>query len=1155
MQSEPSTVFDRSPPVKPFSEEPLDPTQHGHDSHGEQRVSGVRDGEPGDCSLSRDSSGAQPPLNGRTATPPPLPSSIDPVSQYELAAAAQFSKSPADRGLKVTPPASTYSGFSLESFPNEVLTHILSHLPPPSLSSIALVSRRLHTLVTTPHAWRIAFSRYFPGPYTVEDGAWLSVGENSDRVTSDKRYFSRLTALASWRSEYILRTRLLRSLSRGKPGQFEPPKRSGTVRTANVRNGSAVVTYTSQLLYPVSHLHGSFGSEVTKKEPVFIHGASEQGIASASDPSAVKVGTWGLSDHQMFRHFADLFPGDAEYGLGSGDLAGMPNRMDVSQPYGMIYGEACPQGRAYFISTTEQRGRFLGLSDLGSQPHLGIPALNHITSGTTAVWIAKSSNMLKMTDGLIAMLSGSSTGILSAYALGPHPTYEKRYERGQVTARWVLCPGVPIVAIAVDESFSPRRYARRRIWATALNALGEVFYLSDIPRQPDVASTKLTAEEYDQLAWKTGRSARWELVELTRRTARPDPFSREPLDGSYSPRSSSDAMKLDEKQIIAETKEIERFLSFRPKHFRKVCEGWDMRRELMVDFAGDDGQGAGESIIVISRGMGEDETAAIRRYTRKISTLAMPPLSLGPLAVDGAPAPSLFGGPVKSPITPSLAGTSGSSTPSRASSGFGEPICTAANTEWCISDFNFSDRKSIQITTTALDRSNYALLTADEDPLIGMSGSSAFSSAMSSPLPHLKQATANTDVPGQRGRYMAVGTTTGMVFVWDVRSPASKNPEIIKDIGPIRIIQTESPQVSSVALTSLYLVHGGNDGLVQAWDPLASSTRPIRTINSRFSSRARRRLVQAEASMHGVGNNYYATGAICLDTDPTVLRGMVALGTHLRYWSYSASAADQYKSSKRRLRRGLRGSNGAADGGQRFNNSGRGALNDYIQDERVEMERQRIADEKERAHLSQRFGVDLLGPDVSEDQLLAYAQLLSEESFSSEAVKRGSSDIAIPNAFPSASSAVSTSPSDTIGPNDSSFAPDELSSASSPYEDPLDDDENLDPEIAEAIRLSLLDQPPLPKADLGPAALDTTPYPTSSSPQPASTSPVLPESSRQQEIDDLEFAIQLSLAEAESQSQSQSQSQPEEFPALAPWSATPPPPPPSGRDKGKGRAL
>ncbi|PWY66456.1 F-box and WD domain protein [Aspergillus heteromorphus CBS 117.55] len=1137
MQSEPTAVFDRSPSVDPSSEAFLEITQHGHDLHGEHRVSGPPPHEPEHSGLRRDSpeAGEQPPLDEPTATEPAQ--WIDPVSQYENEIAKSSWRPKASP--RVAQPA-IYTGVSLEAFPNEVLTHILSHLPPPSLSSMALVSRRLHSLVTTPHAWRVAFSRYFPGPYTVEDGAWTV--NPSDSVTSDRRYFSRLTALASWRSEYILRTRLLRSLSRGKPAQFEPSKKTGTVRSASVANGSAVVTYTSQLMYPVSHLHGAFGTEVSKKEPLFIHGASEQGIASASDPSSVKVGTWGLSDHQLFRHFADLFPGDAEYGLGSGELVGAPNRMDVSQPYGMIYGEACPQGRSYFISTTEQRGRFLNLAASTSQPHLGIPALNMIGTGITAVWIAKFSNVLKMTGGLVAMLSGSSTGVLTAYALGPHPTYEKRYERGQVTAKWVLCPGVPIIAIAVDDSYSPKRHARRRIWATVLNALGEVFYLSDMPRQPDVPSTKLTPEEYDHLAWKTGRSVRWELVELSRRTARPDPFNRDLVDGSYSPRSSSDSMKLSEEQIAAETREIECFLSFRPKHFRKACEGWNMRRELKVDFAGDDGHGAGESAIVICPGIGEDEQASIRRYTRKVSKHDLP--SSNPIRpsqnTDSVPPSSIFGGPAKLPVD------SAEDTPSsRASSRISETVCSISNTEWRITDFNFGDRKSIEITTSALDISTYALVTTDEDPLIGMSGSSASSSATSSPLPHMKQPPGSPEVPGQRGRYLAVGTAAGMVLVWDIRSPTSKTSELINSVAPVRLIQTESPQVSCVALTSLYLVHGGNDGLVQAWDPLASSTRPIRTINSRFSTRARRRLVQAEASIHGVGNNFYATGAISLDPDPTVLRGMVALGTHLRYWSYSSSAADQYKSSKRRLRRGPRGGNAVTEG-QRFNTSGRGALTDYIEDEKVEMQRQEVADRKKRAHLSHRFGVDLLGPDIDEDQLLAYARLLSEESYTSEASKRTdhlySSSIAMRSTSPSDND----NDTDTVGPNDSSFAPDELSSASSPYEDLADD---LEPEIAEAIRLSLLDEAQAP--DTGADSFDLFPshfHPHSSPPSPSKSTPPVAESSNQQEIDDLEFAIQLSLAEAESQSQSHAF---EEFPALQ----ASPGKKDSDKGKGKRRAL
>jgi hypothetical protein len=905
----------------------------------------------------------------------------------------------------------------------------------------------------------------------------------------------------------------MRSLSRGKPAQFDPSK-AGNVRSVRARHGAAVATYNSQLLYPVSHIHASFGPD---KDPLFIHGAAEQGVASASDPSTVKVGTWGVADHQMFRHFADLFPGEAQYGLGSGDLVGLPNLMDVSQPYGMIYGEGCPQGRTYFISTTEQRGRFLGASELGSHPPLGIPAINMITQATCSVWIAKSSHVLKMTQGLVGMLSGSSSGVLTAYSIGSHPTYDRRYAPGQVTGRWALCPGVPIIGIAVDEQFSPRRHSRRRIWAVALNALGEIFYLTELPRSPEIPlSAKLNAEQLDEVAWKTGRSVHWEMVEVSRRVARPDPFNRELVDGSYSPRSSSDSMALNEHQIAAETKEIEKFISFKPKHFRKLCEGWDMERDLKVDFAGDDGRGAGESIIVIARGSSEDTKASVRRFTRTVSKLDLSSsTNPEPFPQATETPPSLFGGPVN--VSSLKVPTS--LPPSRASS---RSSATSAEFGWRISEFTFGDRKSVEVSTSAMDVSIFATLTADEDPLLAMSGSS-YSSATSSPmLPHMDQPRSALEVPGQRARYLAVGTSTGMVFVWDIRTPATNSAEVIKSIFPLRIISTESPRVSCLGITSLYLVHGGNDGLVQAWDPLASSTKPIRTISSRFSNRARRQLVQAEASVLGVGNNYYATGAICLDTDPTVLRGMVSLGTHLRYWSYSSSAADRYKTSKRRLRRLMRMGNGGGDG-QRFNNSGRGAIEDYIEDERVEMQRQKIADEKERAHLSARFGVDLLGPDIDEEQLLAYAQLLSQEAFSGDASKASDGG--------AVSSSVTSASFETVGP--SSFGQGEISSSSSPYQESADD--NVDDELAEAIRLSLLD--------------DQTHDPTHSIPikyakgvQPRESSPEVAESSRQQEMDDLEFAIQLSLAEGKSREDDW-----EEFPSLAPSS-------PSGKGKGKARA-
>ena len=145
----------------------------------------------------------------------------------------------------------------------------MSHLPPQTISAMSLVSKRFHNLVTTPHAWRIAFSRYFPGADALNavTGIHRTSIRGQEIQLSEKRVFARLSALASWRSEYILRTRLLRSLARGKPAQFQPVGRSSGGRHAAGVQSAAVVTYSSGLLYPVSHLHATFGVGLNKKQP------------------------------------------------------------------------------------------------------------------------------------------------------------------------------------------------------------------------------------------------------------------------------------------------------------------------------------------------------------------------------------------------------------------------------------------------------------------------------------------------------------------------------------------------------------------------------------------------------------------------------------------------------------------------------------------------------------------------------------------------------------------------------------------------------------------------------------------------------------------------------------------------------------------------
>ena len=985
----------------------------------------------------------------------------------------------------------------------EVLTHILSHLPPETLSSMSLVSRRFHKMVTTPPPWRIAFARYFPG---ADSTTGFVKASTVDLERSQRRTFTRLSALASWRSEYILRTRLLRSLGRGRPALQATTKSSSRQAAHTV---ASVATYQSGLIFPVSHIHATFGIGLNKKQPLFIHGAAEQGLASSSDPGAAKAGSWGLSDFQAFKHFSDLFVGEDEYGLGSGNVVGMPNVMDVSQSYGRVYGEACPGGRLFYTATTEQRGRFLSIASTADHS-LGIPEVTMIGCAVCSVWIAKSESVLKATNGLFGLLAGFSNGVLAAYALGTSPLYDRRFGNGEPTAKWVLCPGVPIISMVVDERISRRRLEANRPWAVILNALGEVFCLYDIPIKPDYKG-KASSADVERLAWQTGRSVEWSLVEHTRRQAKVDPFGTSAVDGSYNPSTSSALSGLSVEQLIAGTREVEQFIHYKAKYFRGICDGWDMRRKLLVDFAGDDRHGAGESIFIISCGLDEGQSSSIKRLTRYKRKLSVRhDLEPWPTVQDGNPRASIFGG--SSEINTSQ--TSSSVPKSRTSST--DDLEMRFDVEWRISTFSFGNLRNLQISAVALDCSDLATISATEDPLLGMSGSSNSSSPVLSPRGQSHILASSSDIPGHRARLMGIGTMSGVVLLWDARASISPAPDVINIIDPVRFIFTKSPQVSSLALTSLYLVHGGNDGLVQAWDPLASTTEPIRTLNSRFSDRARRRIAQADASVHGVGHNYFAAGAIILDPDPTVLRGMVSLGTHLRYWSYSSTAADAYKSRKRGQlrRRSERGSNQAAE--HKVTATGRGLLKDYILNEQIELERDEAARLKEEERLTGRFGTRLLGPGANEEELLAYAAMLSEEAWASDEAKRkGSEDFG-------------------------AMAPPRNGNRSGAHD-------SMDADLEEALRLSMTENeqrssPSLARTDV-PIRYASGAKRNSKSPRSTASGSFSPSAPTEEE--DLEFALQLSLAEERSKQMDDAG-----FPSLE----KSPSPGSEGSGKGKGKS-
>ena len=985
------------------------------------------------------------------------------------------------------------------------------------------MSKRFHELVTTPHAWRIAFSRYFPGPEVLN--TLDSTSENSteeDALRVDHRLFARLTALASWRSEYIQRTRLLRALGKGKPADFVDATRAGSSRSNLSAIPVAQVTYNSNLMAPVTHIHANFGATLNNKSLKFIHGADENAAASTSDPQWGKIDSWGSLDVFQPHQFADTFPGDPMYGLGAGDVVGVPNMMDVSQVYGMIYGEGLSAGLLRYRSVEEKRGRTLMWTVGADDADNGVPALMDGHS-VCSVWIAKSSKVPDLSEGLVGILSGSSTGVLTAYSIGNSGVRDRRIERGEIIARWVLSPGVPLIAIVVDEDLSSQRLLDNRIWIVVLNALGEIFFLDDMLKQSEEANSPPPSRDshtmklwQENLAWANGRSVHWKLLEASRRLARPNPFQQSAIDGSYSPRSSWNKMYLNPKQLAAETKEIIDFMHKKPKDFQKLCDGWDMQRRLEVDFASSDECNAGETICVVSCGLQEGQEALIKRFThcrfREESSTFLQKLSDESSPASDNQVSSIFGG---SPFISHSGASIDSSGVQERNDAFRRRSFDLTE-EWRISRFEFGGLKTPQFTTTAIDQSTCSRILASEDPLLLPSLSSASSSPTSSPLDKMATGGSIGNIPGQRARFLAAGTKNGTVFLWNIRAPVSSNTFLENSVKPIRIIYTDSPQISCLALTALYLVHGGNDGLVQAWDPLASTTEPIRTLNSRFSSRARRRLIQAEASPAGVGINLFAAGAICLDSDPTMLRGMVSLGAHLRYWSYDSLTIESYRNKKRRARRSERGSN---QGAERYSGTGRGALMEYIANEKLELEREKRNKRKEEERLAGRFGVDLLGPGASEDEIMAYATMLSEEAAQVDELRRKSSS-------------ERSSSSDTI-----------IEEAISPPVSSIQQDEFMDREeedVTEAIRMSLQGSspsasPPSASSDIPIKFAKKKRLPIRSPSNPNSSVPSRSELAPHRhsgsppgstESDELEFALRLSLAEEQSRTASKETTQP-----------------------------
>lgn len=168
----------------------------------------------------------------------------------------------------------------------EVLIHALSFLDPHSLLTAALISWRFHSLVTSSHAWRSAFSRYFPSSLAISSSpdARESAAFSSSQ---DRRYFTRLSGPEkngnAWRKEYILRTRLLRNLAKGRTNIST----NVTTPISHNSHGSVVITYPAATgSWSVSHIAANFAPRGVRLLHASVH---TPGAVSASDPTIGKI--------------------------------------------------------------------------------------------------------------------------------------------------------------------------------------------------------------------------------------------------------------------------------------------------------------------------------------------------------------------------------------------------------------------------------------------------------------------------------------------------------------------------------------------------------------------------------------------------------------------------------------------------------------------------------------------------------------------------------------------------------------------------------------------------------------------------------------------------------------------------------------------------
>ncbi|KAF3940091.1 hypothetical protein ABW19_dt0203281 [Dactylella cylindrospora] len=808
----------------------------------------------------------------------------------------------------------------------------IAYLDPPSLLSLTLTNHYFHKLISSPHTWRLLFLQWFPD----SKGQFTPLTPPPD--AAQVKLHPEDIETNHWRTEAILRSRLLRNLNKARPELREAGNRSsGSVyvepqfKSTHLKTipKSVIMSMMHLIQPPITHLFGIFDDDPLKPNTKVNHSAPDfhpspsfrtcnlnNGQASVWSPGNGQLVTEGEGGTMVFTRYeksqytlatsfdvmeiVDIHQNGAGFAV-IGRRWG-ENRINCLAGFRLGTGE-----RMEFILSHEQNQSLVGigtrvwvadLAGYGAVPGVGLEEISPeeiqketdkdaegdeedidtyikriLSTGSAAERNKVQDEVLKKKYKSVRVPNAS--GVFSEYGVGlvyitsegdvhvfqvdtsplaPEFDIHRTLETNRM-AKWRVSPRCALINLKVDDDYTPEKKALGRPWCVVQNIVGEIWTFSGDPNPPpEFQESGLTEEEEEEADLERAdneieNGPIGDELSLMDHTEREETWQRIRQELADKYKAERDAARDAEKKKIAqhvqghwtmiEGTRVERPISgfYLDDLYRDTglivgdnenLQPLKLPWIMEVDFGG-------YNVVTFTTTSTEERRVQGFRYRLNTEFADKKP---------EIPEPEILG-------SQAFAGSPDDWTKTRLRiPKSGEEI--------------FDQGKNPQnITTIAMDQSWLARSTP---------------------------AAPNDNTVGGNGRLFAVGTNHGRVLVFNIRgNPTKRSSDILT---PMRVCKIPgSPKVTCLAVTSLSLIVGANNGAISVFDPLGSSTEPIRKIVHAMSIDAKKDYFQrtsqygwSRTEQENTWQEETSAYQLCVDPNARNWRGAAILGCNILYW-------------------------------------------------------------------------------------------------------------------------------------------------------------------------------------------------------------------------------------------------------------------------------